>query len=302
MWATEDASRKIVALGGGDLDALRASAESRDFHARPLAATLTLSFSTTMRSITSANVLGVLPGRDTELAREAVVVTAHHDHLGIGAAKNGDRIYNGAIDNASGVGGMLAIARAASLSPRPRRSLLFLAVAAEEQGLLGSEYYCEHPTFAPGRIAADINIDGINVDGRTTDVGFIGLGKSSLDEVVRAAATKQGRSVHGDAFPDRGGFYRSDQFSFAKIGVPAIYLKGGPDYVGRPAGWGEARVVDFETHRYHQPSDEYDPKWDWTGAVQDLELLLDAAFTIANADALPAWHPGDEFAKVPRPR
>jgi Zn-dependent M28 family amino/carboxypeptidase len=230
------------------------------------------------------------------------VVTAHHDHLGIGAAKNGDSIYNGAIDNASGVGGLLALARAASLSTRPRRSLLFIAVAAEEQGLLGSEYYCEHPTVPPGRIAADINIDGLNVDGKTTEVGYTGLGKSSLDEVVRSIATRQGRTLHGDAFPDRGGFYRSDQFSFAKIGVPSIYVSGGPGFVGRPAGWGEEQVIDYETHRYHQPSDEYDPRWDWSGAVEDVQLLLESAFAIANSEAMPAWRDGDEFAKVPRAR
>ncbi len=177
-----------------------------------------------------------------------------------------------------------------------------MAVTAEEQGLLGSEYYCEHPSFPPGRIAADLNIDTVNVDGRTTDVAFVGLGKSSLDDVVRGVAAGQGRTVHGDAFPDRGSFYRSDQFSFAKIGVPSIYVSGGPGFVGRPAGWGEARVVDYETRRYHQPSDEYDPGWDWSGAVQDAELLLRSGLAIANADALPAWHEGDEFAKIPRPR
>jgi Zn-dependent M28 family amino/carboxypeptidase len=302
MWATEEATRKIVGLGREELDALRARAETREFRPKPLGSSLSLAFTTTMSTLTSANVLGVLPGRDAELAKEAVVFTAHHDHLGIGAAKNGDSIYNGAIDNASGVGALLAIARAASLSPRPRRSLVFLAVAAEEQGLLGSQYYCEHPTFAPGRIAADVNIDGMNVDGRTTDVAFVGLGKSSLDGVVRALAARQGRTLHGDAFPDRGSFYRSDQFSFAKIGVPSIYISGGPGFVGRAPGWGEERVVDYETHRYHQPSDEYDPRWDWSGAVQDAELLLRAALVIAEDVAPPTWTAGDEFAKVVRPR
>jgi Zn-dependent M28 family amino/carboxypeptidase len=302
MWATEDATRKLMALSGDDLDALRRGAEDRAFRPKPLATTLSLSFSTAVRSLTSANVLGLLPGSDPVLAKEVVVFTAHHDHLGIGAAKNGDSIYNGAIDNASGVGGLLAIARAASLSPRPKRSLLFVAVTAEEQGLLGSEYFCQHPTFPTGRIAADLNMDGENVHGLTTDVGYLGLGKSSLDEVVRAVAAKQGRAVHGDAFPDRGSFYRSDQFSFAKVGVPSIYVSGGPGYAGKPAGWGEAQVVDYETHRYHQPSDEFDPAWDWTGAVQDAELLLQAGFAIASAPALPAWTPGDEFSRIPRPR
>ncbi len=302
LWATEEGTRKLVALGGEDLDALRAAAERREFRPKPLGSTMKLAFTTTLTTLTSANVLGLLPGNDPELSREVVVFTAHHDHLGIGAPKNGDAIYNGAIDNASGVGGLLALARAASLSPRPRRSLLFLAVTAEEQGLLGSEYYCAHPTFAPGRIAADLNMDTLNVDGRTTDVGYVGLGKSTLDDVVRSVAAGQGRTVRGDAFPDRGSFYRSDQFSFAKIGVPSIYVSGGPGFVGRPPGWGEARVVDYETHRYHQPSDEYDPRWDWSGAVQDVELLLESGFAVANADALPSWRAGDEFASVPRAR
>jgi Zn-dependent M28 family amino/carboxypeptidase len=302
MWATEDATRRVMTLAGEDLDTLRAAAEKRTFRPKPLGVMLDLAFVNTVTKLTSANVLGLLPGSDPTLAKEVVIYTAHHDHLGIGAPKNGDSIYNGAVDNASGVGALLAIARAASLSPRPRRSILFIAVTAEEQGLLGSEYYCEHPTFPAGRIAADLNIDGINTLGRTTDLGFVGLGKSSLDDVVRAIAAKQGRVLHGDAFPDRGGFYRSDQFSFAKIGVPGIYISGGPGFVGRPAGWGEAQVVDYEAHRYHQPSDEYDPTWDWSGAVEDAEVLLQSGFAIANATAMPAWRPGDEFAQVVRAR
>jgi Zn-dependent M28 family amino/carboxypeptidase len=248
-----------------------------------------------VRRVESANVLGVLPGADAALAKQAVVYTAHHDHLGVGAPKNGDAIYNGALDNASGVASLLAIARAASEAKRPARSLVFVAVTAEEQGLLGSEWYCEHPTFAPGDIAANINIDGIDRFGKTSDVGFTGFGKSSLDDVVVAIASVQGRTVHGDAFPEKGGFYRSDQFSFAKIGVPGIYAVGGPTFVGRPAGWGEARVKEFETLHYHQPSDEYDGTWDLSGAVDDLQLLLVAGLRIANDPALPSWKPGDEF-------
>jgi Zn-dependent M28 family amino/carboxypeptidase len=302
MWATEDASRKLAVLGGEDLDALRREAQTRAFHPKPLHSKLSLAFTSTLTSLTSANVLGVIPGADAELAKEAVIVTAHHDHLGIGVAKNGDAIYNGAIDNASGVGALLAIAHAASKSAKPRRSLLFIAVTAEEQGLLGSEYYCAHPTFLPGRIAADVNIDTLNVNGLTTEVGFVGLGKSSLDAVVGSAARGQGRALHGDAYPDRGAFYRSDQFSFAKVGVPSIYLRGGPGFVGRPDGWGKAKMEEYEKLRYHQPSDEYDPTWDWSGAVQDVQLLFEATLAVANAQAMPTWTAGDEFAKVPRAR
>jgi Zn-dependent M28 family amino/carboxypeptidase len=300
MWITEDSAKKLAAQGGEDLDRLRAAAEKRDFRPTPLHAKFGISFTNTLRSLESANVLGVLPGADPELAKEVVVYTAHHDHLGIGAPRGGDSIYNGAVDNASGVAALLSIARAAAAGPRPKRSLLFIAVTAEEQGLLGSEWYCAHPTFAPGRIAADLNMDSMNVFGKTTDVGFIGLGRSSLDAVVLGVARAQGRSLHGDAFPDRGAFYRSDQFSFAKIGVPSIYVKGGPSFAGRPAGYGEEVTLRYERTHYHQPSDEMDPAWDWSGAAQDAQLLLVAGSRIANAPALPAWNAGDEFARIVR--
>jgi Zn-dependent M28 family amino/carboxypeptidase len=303
MWATEDASRKIAALGGKDLDALRKQAQTRGFHATSLGVKLAFPLDADVRRIESANVLGVLPGSDPALAAQAVVFTAHHDHLGVGLPKNGDAIYNGAVDNASGVAALLTIARAATASRevlRPKRSILFMAVTAEEQGLLGSAWYCEHPTFPAGRIAADLNIDGINRDGKTSDLGFTGLGKSSLDELVTSLAAAQGRTVHGDPFPEKGGYYRSDQFSFAKIGVPGIYAHGGPSYIGRPAGWGEARVKEYETLHYHQPSDEYDGTWDFSGAVEDLQLLLVAGVRIANGPELPAWKPGDEFEAARR--
>ena len=302
MWLTEEQAKKLVALGGDDLDNLRGHAESRAFRPVPLSATLGFHFTNQVHKVESANVIGILPGADPELAKEAVVYSAHHDHLGIGLVKNGDGIYNGAIDNASGVGALLAIARAAAAAPRTRRSLVFNAVTAEEQGLLGSEFYARHPTFPAGRLAADLNMDSMNADGKTNDLGFVGLGKSSLDTVVVDVARAQGRTVHGDAFPDRGAFYRSDQFSFAKIGVPGVYVSGGPEYVGRPSGWGEARKVAYEKNRYHQPSDEFDPNWDWGGAVQDAQLLFLVGRRIADADAMPTWSPTDEFAKIARPR
>lgn len=294
MWATEDASRKIASLGGKDLDELRKTAV-RGFHAVPLGVKVSLAMDTTLRKVESANVIGVLPGTDPVLGKQAVVYTAHHDHLGIGAAKNGDSIYNGALDNASGVASLIALARAASASPHNRRSMIFMAVTAEEQGLLGSEWYAEHPTIPAGAIAANINMDGLDVWGKTSDVGFTGFGKSSLDDLVVAVAGAQGRTVHGDPFPEKGGFYRSDQFSFAKIGVPGVYAKGGPSFVGKPAGWGEAKVKEFETLHYHQPSDEFDPTWDFSGAVDDLQMLLVVGERVAEATALPSWKPHDEF-------
>jgi hypothetical protein len=295
MWATEQASRQIATLGGKDLDALRAAAESRNARPVPLGVRLSLTVSSTVRRLEGENVIGVLPGSDARLKSEAVVFTAHHDHLGVRAPKDGDAIYNGALDNASGVALMLAMARAAAAGPAPRRSLIFAAVTAEEQGLLGSEWYCRHPTVPPGRLAANINMDSVNNRGRTSDFGFVGYGKSSLDAVVDAVAAAQGRKVHGDPFPEKGAFYRSDQFNFAKIGVPAIFGRGGPTYVGRPADWGRQQQEEYERKRYHQPSDELDASWDLTGAVEDGQLLLVTGLRVANAPAVPSWKPGDEF-------
>jgi Zn-dependent M28 family amino/carboxypeptidase len=299
MWATEEASRKIAALGGKDLDALRAAAEKREFTPVSLGVKLGFGFTNALRTIESENVVGVLPGTDPALAKEAVVYSAHHDHLGAGdgtAPKNGgDSIFNGAVDNASGCATILAIAQAAALSKPTKRSRVFLAVTAEEQGLLGSEWYSKHPTFPAGRIAVDINVDSANVLGRTTDVGFTGYGRSSADAIVEAVAKAQGRTVHNEPFPEKGGYYRSDQFSFAKIGVPGIYVRGGPTYVGRAPGWGAEQTDLYEKRHYHQPSDEYQASWDLSGAVEDAQLLLLVGTRIADDPQLPAWKPGDEF-------
>ncbi|HZS41501.1 MAG TPA: M28 family peptidase [Polyangia bacterium] len=296
MWATEDAARQIAWLGGQDLDALRARAERRDFRPVPLGVKVSVELATQVRRLQTANVLGVLRGGDPKLASELLVFSAHHDHLGVREAKNGDAIYNGALDNASGVSAMLVAAEAlARAQPKPRRSILFAAVGVEESGLLGSEYLCQHPPVPAGRIAANINIDGANIWGRTRDLGFVGFGKSTLDDVVAAAAREQGRTLKPEAFPERGHFYRSDQFSFARIGVPAIYLDRGTDYVGRPANWGKERVDEYVLQRYHQPSDQIDATWNLDGAVDDVRLLAAVALRIADAAQLPAWRPGDEF-------
>lgn len=299
-WSTEDAMRKIVALAGKDLDALRAQAEKREFQPVPLGVTVSCAFDTQVEKVQSANVIGVLPGSDPKLANEAVLYTAHHDHLGKrpGAAPGNDAIYNGAVDNASGVAELLAVARAYSKLPaasRPKRTIYFASVAAEEQGLLGSEYLAQHPPVPVGRIAADVNMDGANIWGRTRDVTAVGLGKSNLDEVIRQIAAEQGRVTKPDQFPDRGHFYRSDQFSFARLGVPSVYAESGLDYLGRPAGWGKQMREAWEKTHYHQPSDEWDPKWDLSGAVEDTQLYFLVGLRIANASAMPAWNKGDEF-------
>ncbi len=238
-----------------------------------------------------------VPG-DPMLSSEAVVYTAHHDHFGIkaGPRPEDDAIYNGAIDNASGVASILSVARAfADLRRPPRRSVYFAFVAGEEQGLLGSQYFAMHPPVPVGRIAANINIDEANWFGKTRDISLIGLGKSSLDRDVIAVAKTQGRAVKPDEFPDRGRFYRSDQFNFAKAGVPAAYLKFGTDVIGKPAGYGKEQVEAYEKNTYHQPSDEYRDGLDFSGAVQDARLAFLLGRRVANADAMPVWTKGDEF-------
>ena len=296
-WVTEDVARSLVDMAGLDLDALREAADNRDFEPVPLGITTSIGMDVNMNRVESANILGLLPGSDPGLKDEVVIYTAHHDHLGIGTPnESGDVIYNGAMDNASGVAQVLVMAKALKgLPDAPRRSMLFALVGAEEQGLLGSLYYANNPTFAPGKIAANLNYDGGNIWGHTHDVTYIGLGKSSIDQIVTAIASEQGRVVKPDQFADRGYFYRSDQFSFAKIGVPAMYLDTGTDFVDRPEGWGREQVNHYTDVHYHQPSDEYDDSWNFDGMIADAMLGFWVGLGIANADAMPQWNEGDEF-------
>jgi Zn-dependent M28 family amino/carboxypeptidase len=296
-WATEAAVRRLMSSSGFDLDKLTAAARSRSFKPVPLGIRTSITFSNTLSRVETANVGGVLAGSDPKLRDEVLILSAHHDHFGIGAPDaSGDRIYHGAVDNASGCAQVLAIARAyAALPERPRRSVLALFVAGEERGLLGSGFYAEHPTFPAGRIAANINIDGGNIFGRTRDVTLISLGKSSLDQVAEAVARYQGRVVKPDQFPDRGYYYRSDQFSFAKIGVPALFFDDGTDFVGRPADWGRQQIEEWELKKYHQPSDRLDGTWSFDGMIQDARLDMMSGWIIAQAQAMPTWKPGDEF-------
>ncbi len=297
-WLTEDAAARVVALGGRKLDELRAAAQRRDFEPLPLGLTASAAFNNAVARRTTANVLGLLRGSDPKLAREVVVVTAHHDHLGRkpGVAPGEDDIYNGAVDNAAGVAALLAAARAmASLPKAPRRSVLFASLAAEEQGLLGSQYLVEHPPVPLALLVANVNIDGMNVWGRTHDVSVIGLGKSTVDRHIVELARAQGRVVRPDALADRGFFYRSDQYNFAKRGVPSAYFASGHDFVGRPEGWGREQREKWEATHYHQPSDELTAEWDLSGAVEDTQLYLQLALALANAPRAPAWTKGDEF-------
>ena len=296
-WATEDAVRRLLKASGYDLDKLVAAARSREFHPVPLGIRTSLSFTNKLASVQTANVGGLLPGSDPKLGVQAVVLSAHHDHFGIGEPDtSGDRIYHGAVDNASGCAQVLAIAQAlAALPERPRRSVLALFVAGEERGLLGSAYCAAHPSFAAGRIAANVNIDGGNIFGRTRDATSIALGKSSLDAVAARVAATQGRVVKGDQFPDRGYYYRSDQFSFARIGVPALFFDDGTDFIGRPPEWGRQQIEQWELKKYHQPSDRLEDSWNFDGMIEDAQLAMLSAWLVAQADAMPTWHPGDEF-------
>lgn len=296
-WVTEDTARDLVGMAGMDLDALREQADNRDFQPVALGITTSMSMDVEINRVQSANVLGLIPGSDPELKDEVVIYTAHHDHLGIGTPnEEGDAIYNGAFDNATGVAQAMVIAKAIkSLPEAPRRSVLIALVGAEEQGLLGSEYYAANPTFSPGKIAANINYDGGNVWGHTHDVTYIGLGKSSIDQIAIMIAEEQGRVVKPDQFSDKGYFYRSDQFSFAKIGVPAMYLDTGTDFVDRPPEWGREQQEHYTEVNYHQPSDEYDPNWNLEGMVDDALLGYWTGLALANADEMQRWNVGDEF-------
>jgi len=298
-WTTEEATKELIALAGKSWEELVAAAKTREFRPVPLGVTTSIALENEISQVETANVAGLLRGSDPERADEVVVFTAHHDHLGIappGDDPDADRIYNGALDNASGTAQVLAMARAFTLLPEPpARSLLFLFVGAEEQGLLGSEYYAAHPTFPPGKIAANLNFDGGNIWGPTEDITLIGKGKSELDAVAETVARAQGRELLADQFPDKGFFYRSDQFNFAKIGVPALYFDAGTDVVGRPEGWGRAQQEAWTERDYHQPSDELTDEWNYEGMVQDARLGFYTGYLIADQQDLPMWNSGDEF-------
>lgn len=302
-WTTEEATRRLVSLAGFDLDALVAKARNRDFKPVPLGIRTSLKLASTLTRGETGNVLGEIPGSDPALKDQVVIFSAHHDHFGIGRPDaRGDTIYNGAVDNATGVAQVLAIAKAfAALPQRPRRTILFAIVSCEESGLLGSAYFVAHPTVPVERITADVNFDAGNIFGKTRDVALVGKGKSTLDQVAEAVAALQGRVVTDEAFPERGAYYRSDHFSFAKVGVPSLYFKGGLDYVGREPGWGKKVTEEWGNAHYHQPSDEYTPSWNFDGMIEDTQLGFLAGLAVAQSDAMPTWLPGDEFAKLRTP-
>jgi len=297
-WITLDEAKQLFQTAGYDFDALKESARKKDFQPVDLGATADFNIRQTTRKVQSRNVIAKLPG--TTSPDEYVIYTAHWDHLGMDPSLPGpDRIYNGADDNASGVGGLLEIAKAyRTLEPAPKRSILFLAVTSEEQGLLGSEYYATNPLYPLNKTLADINMDALNQWGPTKDIIVVGMGNTTLEDILRRGAAAVDRVIRPDAEPEKGFFYRSDQFSFAKQGVPALYTGAGMDYIGKPAGWGKRKADEYTANDYHKPSDEIKPDWDLSGAIDDLDLLFAVGYDVADASVWPAWKEGTEFKAV----
>ncbi len=296
-WISLNQARKLFSLAGKDFDALKKQAVSRDFKPVPFGVNASITLQNKVRTIRSRNVVGKLEGSDGNLKNEYVIYTAHWDHLGIGIEVNGDKIYHGAQDNATGIGGLIELARAfGKLSPLPKRSILFLAVTAEEQGLLGSEYYAEKPLYPLAKTLAIINMDMLNVYGKTRDVTIVGLGNSELDDYAQQVATEQGRVIKPDPTPEKGSYFRSDHFPFAKQGVPALAGGRGIDFIGKPPEYGKKVIEDFTANGYHKPADIVRPDWDMSGAVQDLQYYGLIGYRVAQADKYPEWKaPGSEF-------
>lgn len=298
-WITTDMARELFAAAGHDFDELKAAAIRRDFEPVPLNGKASFSITNTIRETLSQNVVARLEGSDPVGKDEYIVYTAHWDHLGKDESLEGDQIYNGALDNASGTATLLEMARAYTMLPQPpERSILFLAVTAEEQGLLGAKYYASTPLYPLAKTLANINLDVMNPWGRTKDVVAIGYGNTTLEDILEREAAVQGRVVIPDTEPEKGYFYRSDHFEFAKVGVPALYMDSGIDFVGKPEEFGREKSADYTARIYHKPADEVDPNWDLSGMVEDTQLLFMVGYRVANGDRYPEWKDGSEFKAV----
>jgi Zn-dependent M28 family amino/carboxypeptidase len=302
-WLSGDAAARLLARAGRTLGQMKRAALDRDFRPVPLGLFASMTLRNTVRTIASRNVVAILPGRDPAARGEYVLYSAHWDAFGIGAPVGGDPVYHGAVDNAVAVAGLLEIARAyAQLPVRPRRTLVFLAVTAEEQLLLGSEYYAANPLYPLDRTLAVVNLEMLNVHGRTRDLTVIGLGASDLDDIARQAASEQGRTLRPDPEPERGMYYRSDHFSFARRGVPAFEPDHGDDYIGKPAGYGLEVRRAFFANLYHKPTDTVKADWDLSGGVEDLQLYWMVGDRVAEGANYPQWKPGAEFARPRGPK
>ncbi|MGH9940359.1 MAG: M28 family metallopeptidase, partial [Blastocatellia bacterium] len=295
-WITVDKAKQLLAASGQDFEALKKAALSKDFKPAPLNAKANFTIKTALRDVMSSNVIAKLEGSDAKLRDEYVIYTAHWDHMGRDPKLQGDQIFNGALDNASGTAGLLELAEAFSkLSPAPKRSILFLAVTAEEKGLLGAKYYAENPLYPLERTLANINMDGVNQWGRTKDVVVIGYGNSTLDDALDEVVTAQGRVVKPDPEPEKGFFYRSDHFEFAKQGVPALYTDEGTEFIGKGEGYGMQKRKEYTERDYHKVSDEVKPDWDLSGAAEDMKMLFQVGYRVAQGEKWPEWKPGTEF-------
>lgn len=298
-WITEAKARELFTTAGSDFDRLKAAAVRRDFQPLPLNAQVTAHIRNTLRSVESLNVVARIAGSDPVLGNQHIVYTAHWDHLGRDTTLTGDQIFNGAVDNATGTAGLLEIAKAYMALPTPpKRSILFVAVTAEEQGLLGSRAYATKPLYPIVDTLANINIDAMNPWGPTQDIQVVGFGQNTLEDTLIEAAKAQNRIVVADKTPERGGFYRSDQFEFAKVGVPGLFTGGGELFIGKPEGWGDAQRKRYTAQDYHKPSDEVRPDWDLSGAALDLQLLFDVGAQLAGDGPWPSWKPGSEFKAI----
>ena len=287
-WITRDVAAALFKSAGFEFEDMKKKALQQDFRPIPMGVKASIEVTNKVRTVESKNIIGVLEGG--EKPDEYVIFTAHWDHLGVGEPQNGDKIYHGAVDNASGVASILEMARAAvNVTPRPKRSLVFLAVTGEEQGLLGSEYYASNPIFPLNKTLADINVDEANVFGRNNNqIEVIGSGYTTLEDILNDVAAEQGRKVVPDDSPEAGHYFRSDQFSFVNKGVPALFTKS----------FTPEDEKDFTANRYHKPSDKFDPNWDMKAAVADADALLQVGLRVANFEKWPEWKPGTQFRAI----
>ncbi len=293
-WITQARARQLLDMSGHDLAALQQAAATRAFKAVPLGTLAAGGVRNVIRRARSPNVAAILPGKSRP--NEYVIYMAHWDHFGRALALSGDTIFNGAVDNATGVAGILAIARGfRELLPAPARSVVFVSVTAEESGLLGSEYYADNPLVPLEKTVAVINIDAMHPLGRARDIEVVGYGASQLEDYLREAAASHGRVLKPDGTPEHGYFYRSDHFNLARKGVPSLYVKSGVDLIGRPPGTGQAMKDGYTANRYHKQSDDYDPSWDVSGTVEDLQLLFEVGARLADEPVWPEWYEGNEF-------
>jgi Zn-dependent M28 family amino/carboxypeptidase len=295
-WLTLDKTKELFRNAGLSFDSLKKAATRKDFRPAALNGKATFRVQNTVRETQSKNVVAKLEGSDAALKDEYVIFTAHWDHLGKDTTIKGDQIFNGALDNATGTAALLTLAKAYKAMPTPpARSILFLAVTAEEQGLLGAKWYAEHPLYPLNKTLANVNMDGVNQWGKTKDVTLVGYGNSTLDDVLGGVLAASGRTIKPDPESEKGFFYRSDHFEFAKKGVPALYMDTGTEYVGKDSSYSQRKRDEYTNNDYHKPSDHVKPDWDLSGAVEDLQALLQVGYRIAQTDRWPEWKPGTEF-------